>query len=238
MTIYIKYKDGIPANVNFYSAQLGFYYIGEIIKPFENFSEINLTKEDIVVGYISTVKKALEILNCKQPKPIDIPEELIDFTCRRSWITTLKEIRKPKENSKFFIKPLEDHKLFDGHVIDKSLLSQRETYGFEGTVKVLASEYVEFVSEYRNFVLNDELVGSKHYKGDFTKAIDYNVVWRAIARYKLAPAAYSIDFGLTANGKTLLVECNDAFSLGSYGLDSILYAKMIKARWEELINGN
>ena len=51
---------------------------------------------------------------------------------------------------------------------------------------------------------------------------------------KGAPAAYGLDFGVTADGRTLLVEANDGFALGCYGLDPVIYAEMLEARWCEL----
>lgn len=33
----------------------------------------------------------------------------------------------------------------------------------------------------------------------------------------------------------LLVECNDAYALGYYGLNDILYAQFISARWSQLL---
>lgn len=45
-----------------------------------------------------------------------------------------------------------------------------------------------------------------------------------------------MDFGVTNTGATILVEVNDGYSLGNYGLDSLLYAKLLSARWTELTN--
>ena len=41
---------------------------------------------------------------------------------------------------------------------------------------------------------------------------------------------------VTDDGRTLLVEFNDAYSLGCYGLNDIQYAKFISARWSQLLN--
>lgn len=49
------------------------------------------------------------------------------------------------------------------------------------------------------------------------------------------PNACSMDVCVTSDGRTLLVELNDAYALGSYGLNSILYAKFISARWSQLL---
>ena len=49
-------------------------------------------------------------------------------------------------------------------------------------------------------------------------------------------AGYALDFGVLADGRTALVEWNDGFSLGSYGLEGGLYTELILARWCELID--
>jgi hypothetical protein len=49
-------------------------------------------------------------------------------------------------------------------------------------------------------------------------------------------SAYGIDFGVLAQEDTALIELNDGFSLGSYGLDRSIYADLILARWTELMS--
>ena len=60
------------------------------------------------------------------------------------------------------------------------------------------------------------------------------VIKQAVQDYKTAPAGYSLDFGVTDTGRTLLIEVNDGYALGSYGLFYIDYAKLLSARWAEL----
>jgi ATP-grasp domain, R2K clade family 2 len=57
----------------------------------------------------------------------------------------------------------------------------------------------------------------------------------AIAAYTDSPAAYAIDFGIVADGRTLLVETNEAYSLGCYGLPELRYSSLIERRWQELL---
>ena len=45
---------------------------------------------------------------------------------------------------------------------------------------------------------------------------------------------YGINFGVTSKGETLLVEVNEGYALGCYGLLPDLYVKMIITRWAEL----
>ncbi|MEM8604121.1 MAG: ATP-grasp domain-containing protein, partial [Cyanobacteria bacterium P01_H01_bin.121] len=49
-------------------------------------------------------------------------------------------------------------------------------------------------------------------------------------------AGYAIDFGVLTSGQTALVEMNDGFAVGAYGIDSRNYTDMIWARWEQLLS--
>lgn len=52
------------------------------------------------------------------------------------------------------------------------------------------------------------------------------VLRKIIDEYAEAPAAYALDVGLTKDGKAVIVEVNDGYSLGCYGLDPLHYAKL------------
>lgn len=221
------------ANINIYSAWNGFSSRGYECIPFfyKDIDTLNITKDDIVCGWICSVDKALSLIGCKVPEQPSIPEEISDYAGRKIWKSNLGEIRK--NIPKVFIKPLYGHKTFNGHVLTGEFKDLIYTAEFPDETEILVSEPVKFISEYRGFVLNNELIGFKHYTGDF-KMPYLDIVKDAIRRYKSAPVAYSIDFGLTENWRSLLIEVNDSYSLGCYGLDSVLYSKMIEARWEEI----
>lgn len=48
--------------------------------------------------------------------------------------------------------------------------------------------------------------------------------------------AYGIDFGILSTGETALVEWNDGYALGSYGLDQEIYTDLLLERWSEIMN--
>ena len=73
------------------------------------------------------------------------------------------------------------------------------------------------------------------YRGDWHYQYDPSVLDFAIKKYRSAPAGYAMDFGVTEDGRTLLVEVNDGYALGCYGADPIQYAKLLSARWCELV---
>ena len=47
--------------------------------------------------------------------------------------------------------------------------------------------------------------------------------------------AFCLDIGILSNGNIELVEINDAYSFGHYGLIPELYAQMLEERWIELV---
>lgn len=96
------------------------------------------------------------------------------------------------------------------------------------------AEIVEFVSEHRGFVIHGELIDLRPYKGDPLRFPDPATLRAALAAYAPAPASYALDMGVVADGPTLLVEVNDAYATGAYGLAPMRYAQFIEARWSEL----
>ena len=220
-----------------YDAWVGFKNLGYDCRPFfyRQMDFLDISAETIVSGCIRTAQKAFEIIGCPTPDEVSIPEELMDFADRKIWASTLGQIREDEPYC--FIKPLKGQKLFTGHVRGGNLHFLLQTAGLSDETEVLCSEVVHFDTEWRGFVLNQELIGLKHYKGDFGKIPDVSIIQAAIAKYTSAPAAYSIDVALTYAGKTVLVEINDAFALGSYGLDPVKYAQMIEARWDQIVAG-
>ena len=63
---------------------------------------------------------------------------------------------------------------------------------------------------------------------------DTKVIAEAIKDYPSMPAGCALDFGVTDKRTTILVEMNDGYSLGAYGLAPVLYARLLAARWAEM----
>lgn len=130
-----------------------------------------------------------------------------------------------------FIKPLEP-KLFTGFVAkDRNDLYKTRCSFNE---KIYCSEVVNFKSEYRVFVRYGKVLDVKHYSGSWKYVYDSNIITNCLNDYKEQPSGFTLDFGVTDDGRTLLIEVNDAFSLGCYGLDPLAYAKLLETRWAEL----
>jgi len=227
-------------NVNHYNAADWFETMGYEVIPFVELDEIvGLEKETPVVGGISNVKKALEKLGITPPPPIDIPNSLEKYTNRKIWKTTLGEIHNNEDCWPVFIKPLLEGKRFTGHVI-KSYVDTIKTSGTPLDLQVIASEVVKWECEYRCFILKGKVIDARRYMGDVRWHPNIDLVEQMVVDFKDAPAAYSIDVGkmVDISGKicdTSLVEVNDGYSLGTYGLPAHLQVKMIIARWNEMV---
>lgn len=224
---------------NCFIAAVGFSQMGYNVVGFINASELNITKQDLVVGGINSMREVFNKLNIKQPK-IDNPHSILPNYIGRKIVelqfSEVEEYSQIENVFPFFIKPLEDHKLFTGYVIKSKNDIIHAKIRAKPESKIILSECVDFITEYRCFVLEGNLIGCKNYTGDFRVIPDFDIIENAIKDYKDQPVAYSIDFGVTKNGETLLIEMNDAFGLSAYGFNKVLYCKMLQMRWDEIMN--
>ena len=108
------------------------------------------------------------------------------------------------------------------------------------TLAVWCAEVVVWRSEWRLFVVGAELVGQRHYRGEPWTRPDPLVVDDCVARVAAEPdppAGYALDVGVLADGTTAVVECNGGFAFGTYGLEADLHARVLVARWRQLVSG-
>jgi hypothetical protein len=231
--VYIQRAGNKFLSVNCFEAATGFGQMGYKVIGFERPEEIDHSLNPIVVGGINTVRKVILDMNILPPM-LDNPHECLPgYVGREIFEMTFEEVENYAQYP-FFIKPLRDHKLFTGYVVKSKHDLLQAKLRCQSNSQLIVSECVEFVSEYRCFVLNGGLIGSKNYTGDFTVSPDYSIIESAIRDYRIQPMAYSIDFGITKDGRTLLIEMNDGFGLSAYGLNRIAYCKMLEARWDEI----
>lgn len=239
--VYIKRAGGEIASEACYAAWKGFSAKGYSLDFFEwdelTGRHLPLARNTLLVGGTVAVHKALAQLGLPIPVPLNVPEPLVAFAGRKLWATTLGDLRKQFEAPSaepVFVKPLVSAKEFVGMVVASATDLARVRH-LDDDLALQTSEPVRFVSEWRYFVLRGNVVGAAHYKGDCFAHPDATTVRSAVAAYAGAPAAYGLDFGVTADGRTLLVEANDGFALGPYGLDPVIYVEMLEARWCELV---
>lgn len=163
---------------------------------------------------------------------MDYPGSLQDFFGRRIWKAKLGWVRQYTSN--IFVKPIE-HKLFTGFVWNGCTdeASRRRVVCLEDDVDVWVSDTIEILSEYQCIVLDGKILDVRKYKGDWSKAPNRDTVESAVKSFSNAPISYCLDVGVVKD-KTLIIEVNDGFSFGHYGLHHADYARCLSARWEEM----
>jgi hypothetical protein len=203
--------------------------------------QLDLSPKYLLAGEASLIPKALKQLHIAIPAPNTYPEALRHMLKRNVWESTLKAVLHDLDVNPFhagvFVKPKDSAKKFTGCVLH-SLSDRYLLRGASLQTPVLCAETVHWLSEYRVFVVNSRIAGIKHYWGDEQIRLDLNEVEEAIRRLEASPErtnGYGIDFGVLQNGETALIEWNDGYALGSYGLDGELYTDLIIARWEEMM---
>lgn len=233
MRVFIQTKEhGQFHNDNFFKAYLGFHEMGlETITFFNNKELQESSLEDVVVGYVGTVRSRLYDFGIITLE-MDYPQELTKYLGRKIWMSKIDTINSNPALWPVFVKSVEDKK-FTGIVVRsaKDLIGCGSCYE---NADCLCSEIVNFVAEWRVFVRYGKILDVRPYKGDWRVHYDSPVIENAVNEYVSTPAAYAIDFGVTDDGRTLLIEGNDGYALGSYGLFYPDYAKLLSARWAEL----
>ena len=247
MKVYVKVKKDYNSGLvvghsqNMQKAISGFNELACEVVPYYSLDDVydEITREDVVVDYIKQCDNVFAKFGVLNPHVDDYPVCLKKFLGRKIWKDTINSIStdESKWSAGWFVKPV-DSKVFTGKVIS-SIKDLIGCGAYNENLEVLCSEPVEFVREWRCFVYYDEIIDVRPYKGDWHYNYDANVldaIMISFLGWKQRPMACSIEIGVTKDGKTLLIECNDAYALGSYGLEDFKYAKLLSARWSQLLD--
>jgi ATP-grasp domain, R2K clade family 2 len=202
--------------------------------------QLPLTTRSFICGDMDCMHGAMKQLGIPIPPPIYFPPSLQRYLNRAIWQDTVGGLRARLQDDRrsVFAKPAGRAKLFTGRVFagDSDLYHLSSTSWRE---PVWCSEVVSWQSEYRVYVIGQDIVAVDHYGGDATVTLDRSIITEAITTYRSsgeAPAAYGIDFGVLATGETALVECNDGYALGAYQIAAPTYAELLFERWRELVS--
>ncbi len=192
--------------------------------------------EAVPVGSVEFVSGVMSARSLETPPHMTYPIELLGpgapFLRRDVWSATFADARRD-----LFVKPRDEIKRFTGALFQDLPLD----VSISPNYPVWLSERVNFVSEWRYYVLKGQIVGAGRYDDgdDDLPAPDIGLVTAAIGAMTAAggPAGYALDFGVLDDGRTALVEANDGWALGYYrGTCSHLdYARLLHARWEEIL---
>lgn len=138
--------------------------------------------------------------------------------------------------AKFFVRPLEDNKAFDGMVIDPEMMKVWREDPRKNNLEnldVIASPVKDIHREYRIFVVNREVISGSVYKvagepqaSQHIESDVINFVYDIIKKW-IPSESVVIDVCLTKNGYKV-IEFNNINSSGFYACDVQKYAEAIQ----------
>lgn len=223
-----------PFNPNVFNAYYGLRDMGFECIMFSSYQELishHHLRGEIIVGGIEMIRKRLLDFSI-DPPVIDYPQELSAYLGRIIVKRKLSDVTNNPDRWPVFIKSQEQKKI-SGKVIrgPKDLMG----LGHQGEDPLIyTSQVLDIKSEYRVFVRYGKILDIKHYHGDPLRFPSCTTILESIEDYTSAPDSYGIDFGVLGDGRTILIEVNDAWALGCYGLEAHLYAKFLLTRWAQL----
>ena len=233
----------IPYNTNIANAVQGFYEMGAFIDSYdyEDFEDIlhYITKDDIILDGIYQSRRVFNKFEVNAPD-FDYPEEMQQFLGRKIWKDKISHIASDQSTWGNFVKPVKD-KAFTGRVIN-GLHDLVGCGSIHEDFEVICTEPLDIKAEYRCFIRYDNIIDIRPYGSNeerYKFPYNYNTVeemLKAFKTWKDRPMGCSMDICVTSDNKTLLLEMNDGYALGCYGLNSIDYAKLISARWSQLLD--
>lgn len=256
MKAFVKVRKGNFPDGNYYMAWKGFDELGYEVIKFEEDQEstIDVREDTPVFAGVGSCRKIIQRVWGWDYVGINpYPDELMPYMHRKIERKKWKDARNDALEGHLFIKPV-IQKQFTGVVLS-TILDSIRTGKVDEENEVYVCEPVNFISEWRIYVHEHEVVGVKPY---FQKEMEnyqltpsWDEIQKMIEAYKpSAPVAYGLDVGIIiqlyseydqrcnpaccSKKVTALVEINDGICLGNYGLDQIHYAEMIASRWMEL----
>ena len=203
-------------------------------KPCDILYSDNPVKIDdaIPVGSVEFVLEFMRLNNIKQPKPLNVPEELLheNFSGRKIWNMCKNDNYCNPDCKQYYMKSNDIIKHYDNGIIGYSFIDD-----FIKRNNAQISEIIDIQSEYRCFVFKNELVGLKHYSGDFTIFPNIKKINEIISSFTKQPIAWTLDVGVNYEHnhslRTFVIECHDFFSCGLYGFNGYNLIPQMFIQW-------
>ena len=187
-----------------------------------------LIRRNLFVGSVEFMKEVFSrigILYVKLPRNSNRNFETI---------TLGQAKQRAKSGEKLFIKPFEN-KLFSGFVLDEFQYTSIADIDLDTPVMAYKPFESKIKSEWRCYIHKYEPLFIANYSGDLFSYPDKDYLFSVIKENKDFPIAYTIDIGILENGENVVVEFNDMWAIGNYGIPNDMYLSALKDRYFEII---
>lgn len=243
MRAFVKTNNGTFPNLNFYLAWEAFNTMGYFVTLFEEHEIPNLpvTPETPVFAGVKIFRQIIDKLGVNY-SPFDCYPSILNPYYGRTLVKSTLGVEKEKfhkDHVPVFVKPVLP-KQFIGNVWS-SILNLIPIAKIPDDAEVWVCEPLTILSEFRVYVHDGEILGVKHYYGEWDIVPDKGFIKQTINSYKPCPIAYGIDIGVSTTSwgdykNNFIIEVNDGCNLGNYGLDAIHFGEMIVSRWFEIMS--
>jgi hypothetical protein len=155
---------------------------------------------------------------------------------RESQIITLSEAFELAKTKQIFIKPYEI-KAFPATILDGANYSYLNNVPRDTKVFCYEPFNSPIWSEWRCYIHNNQLVDVRNYSGEFKSLPYLGGIPNLIKSNKDLgfPNTYTIDIAELENLKQVVVEYNDMWAIGNYGVPNDLYLEMLKTRYFDIM---
>jgi hypothetical protein len=189
---------------------------------------------DFAAGGLSFMAAAFRQLGVAIPLPADYPPEVAEFMRRDIWPSTVGQARAAFDSGSapMFVKPRFSRKRFTGRVFTSG--TDWPLCNLSRHLEIWCSTPVTFLSEHRIFVVNGAVRAIRLYDGSHEITPDLATVAAIASALSARMAGFAFDVGVLDDGTTALVEVNEGFSVGGYGVDAEVLVDVFLARWVEI----
>jgi hypothetical protein len=204
----------------------------------------NLLKERaaIPIGTVEFVREAMFYAGVTEPENLSYHESVLPYLEREITLASRRDVQ-----NRAFVKPVET-KIFTGFVYDPTTsFEDLEEHDQEqlkiflqlpSDTSVWTCTPVTFIGEWRYYVQNRVIIGVGRYDPEGPDdALEPSLahVQRIIDTIPFSHP-YALDIGTLEDGRTAVVEINDAWAIGLYGktLKPIDYLSFLSDRWDSL----
>lgn len=237
--IYIQSKDEVSLPHHF-DAACALYGAESINSKWKlvSFEEVQSGKWDRIIPhnlFVGSVEFMNEVWKRVNKENVRYPIN----SNRQEVVMTLEEVLAWKKEWKLpiFIKPL-DIKLFTGFVLDDYQYSILDQLPWDTKLITSNPFRCALESEWRVYVHNHQVEYVANYSGDdFYKAPSKEFIHEVIGENKKKgyTGTYTIDVGILEDGGEVVVEFNDMWAIGNYGVPNDLYVRMLTDRYFEIV---
>ena len=227
--IYIqKNEHNIPHHFDCACAMYGAIELGLDYKliSFEEVQEgkwDNLIKSNLFVGSVEFMTEVFSRVGIKQPRlPMNNLRPYEEL-----------KLKNFKYQYPIFIKP-KSIKAFTGFVVDeysKSMLNK-----LDGELDIILQQVINFESEWRFYIFRNKIVYIGNYSGRMDICLTDAINNFDRLELKDFPETFVMDIGFYNNCKNYsVIEFNDMWAIGNYGIPNDLYIRMLKDRYFDII---